>query len=82
MQPHRNIGQNPRREWRPEAPLALYKPVRLATAVFLDENAKAAQAYLGAKSALLIPKVFARAKYVERRAKRLAEALRMGLAPA
>ncbi len=80
--PHLNVGRNPRREWREGEPVrAMYKPVQAATKIFLEDGVAAARAYLGAKSDALLGKVFARAKYLERSAKRteamlMAEVLR------
>lgn len=68
--PHPNVGR-PRREWRPEAPIAFYKPIRAAAKIFFEDGAAAALTYLGVKKELL-GAVFMRAKYLERCAKRLA----------
>lgn len=74
--PHLNVGRNPRREWRDGEPVrALYKPVQAATKIFLEDGVAAARTYLGAKSDALLGKVFARAKYLERSAKRTEAAL-------
>lgn len=74
----KNVGQNPRREWRVgQPPRPMHKPVKQAAKIFIEDGVDACREYLGARQDLL-PKVFARAKYLERCAKRLDQNNLMG----